>query len=134
MSQPPVGPIIDGDHHHHHKQDHDGLHFSIPKPFLRGRGRPLHWTGKYWVNEIGAGRPNPSLQSTTSNQSTQVHDRFQLGFLSLVQAIPDWGPYLDGVRQGERQIHVTGTSLGGALSLFMGLWLFHVRLFPHVLR
>lgn len=56
-----------------------------------------------------------------------MHDRFQVGFVSLVQGVEDWGRYLDGVREGKRRVLVTGTSLGGALQLFMGLWLFHVR-------
>lgn len=57
-----------------------------------------------------------------------MHDRFQVGFVSLVQGVPGgWDAHLDGVREGRRRVLVTGTSLGGAMQLFMGLWLFHVR-------
>ena len=56
---------------------------------------------------------------------SQVHGKFQAGFNSLVATVDDWTPYLDG-----KKVYVFGTSLGGALQLFMALWLWKVRLSP----
>lgn len=52
----------------------------------------------------------------------EVHGKFQAGFNSMVASVSDWSPYLD-----KKKVYVMGTSLGGALQLFMALWLWKVK-------
>ena len=40
----------------------------------------------------------------------------------MIATVDDWEPYIK-----DREVYVFGTSLGGALQLFMGLYLYRVR-------
>ena len=42
----------------------------------------------------------------------------------MVKSVPDWTPYIKGEN---KKVYVFGTSLGGALQLFMALWLWKVQ-------